>query len=191
MTRVMWYMETFSSNLKWELRNVFSIKFWKDRWLPEVIRIQDEKITQIPKELLDIKVADCFTEEGDWDVRKFVSFLGQDLVQTITLQIRLLSEEDIPIWPHTSSGLFSVRSAYQCQASQDDHFVKWNWKKIWRLDIPQRCRMFLWKACRKGLMTNEARINREINCSSDCFCCPGVIEDALHILRDCYNVVEV
>ena len=40
-------------------------------------------------------------------------------------------------------------------------------------------------------MTNYARFVRGISVTADCVCCPGSIEDTLHILQDCNRAWEV
>lgn len=51
--------------------------------------------------------------------------------------------------------------------------------------------MFLWLAGRGRVMTNQFRLERDISSCGDCSCCPGILEDILHVLRDCHKAVEV
>lgn len=49
--------DSFTSNLKWKLGNGLSINFWKDRWLPDGTRLEDEIIGEIPSNLAELRVA--------------------------------------------------------------------------------------------------------------------------------------
>lgn len=49
----------------------------------------------------------------------------------------------------------------------------------------------MWKACKQSLLTNEARVYRGLTESANCGCCEGVVEDGLHVLRDCSLASEV
>lgn len=65
---------------------------------------------------------------------------------------------------------------------------KWRW--LWRLQIPQRCKIFLWLALNDRLPTNAstaAAPPRVLDFASSCHCCPFChgMETLLHVLRDC------
>lgn len=94
--------------LRWKLRNGCSVKFWRDCWLPESIKLEDEKIEEIPSNLIDLKIVHLVKEDGKWDVEKFAPYFRLELVKKIVSQIRVTYEDDIPIWPHTSWRLFSM-----------------------------------------------------------------------------------
>lgn len=61
------------------------------------------------------------------------------------------------------------------------------WRWLWRLQIPQRCKIFLWLALNESLPTNApARAPCIVNfiASKSCPFCHGH-ETLLHVLRDC------
>ena len=68
---------------------------------------------------------------------------------------------------------------------------KWPWHLVWKLNIPRRCKMFLWLACKNELMTNEARFQRDLTLDDECRGCHGVVENVIHVLRDCSKAQEV
>ncbi|KAK4259379.1 hypothetical protein QN277_005718 [Acacia crassicarpa] len=59
------------------------------------------------------------------------------------------------------------------------------WGEIWKLQIPERCKMFLWLALHKQLLTNVSRCKRGLSTDARCPICNGEIETLLHVLRDC------
>ena len=69
---------------------------------------------------------------------------------------------DALIWPHTSDGVYSVRSAYHLLAttqhqdqpsSSNVEAGKGLWNGICKLKVPNKVRHFLWRAVRESLPT--------------------------------------
>ena len=71
------------------------------------------------------------------------------------IQVSDGSAEDLLVWPLTSNGSFSVRSAYRFLASADfssqpsssSGIEQQNfWKNIWKIRAPNRIQHFIWRA---------------------------------------------
>lgn len=65
------------------------------------------------------------------------------------------------------------------------------WKKIWKLPGPQKVKVFLWLAWQDRLLTNKARLTRNLSHDSSCPSCGHDVEDTLHVLRDCARAKTV
>lgn len=68
--------------------------------------------------------------------------------------------EDILIWPHTTEGEYSVCSAYHVLVEEDGQGLpsssssgdsKKFWKKLWKIQVPNRIRQFFWRAVKDSL----------------------------------------
>ena len=59
------------------------------------------------------------------------------------------------------------------------------WKKIWHLNIPEKIKIFAWRACVNGLPTKVNLQTRGINVGVLCPGCDGVLETISHALIDC------
>ncbi|KAL5765268.1 hypothetical protein ACOSQ2_017862 [Xanthoceras sorbifolium] len=65
------------------------------------------------------------------------------------------------LWHFDSRGLFSVRSAYKVAlglqqeslASSSNEALE-VWKHLWKLDVPNKIKLFAWRACKEILPTN-------------------------------------
>ncbi|KAK9000594.1 hypothetical protein V6N11_081085 [Hibiscus sabdariffa] len=57
------------------------------------------------------------------------------------------------------------------------------WKAIWRLNVPQRIRLFLWIAFQQKLMTNATRHYRHLAPSPTCPLCNSQPEMIIHALH--------
>ncbi|KAK9985913.1 hypothetical protein SO802_030864 [Lithocarpus litseifolius] len=98
-----------------------------------------------------------------WDLGRLVScFLPWEADMVRKIQVCADGEEDILIWPLTTDGDYSVRSAYRMLvdngtqslpssfAPNGDGFM---WKKILKVWVPHKIRHFLWRAAKDSLPT--------------------------------------
>lgn len=86
---------------------------------------------------------------------------------------------DKPVWRPTQSGLFSVKSVYECVMGD-----KWNpevamWKLSWRRPSPHRVKTFLWLVGHGSLLTSELGIRRDLGGSNSCVKELSICEDCL------------
>jgi hypothetical protein len=55
--------------------------------------------------------------------------------------------------------------------------VSGNWMKIWNMKIPQKVKVFLWRAARGCLPTRERPLSRGVHCTDRCVHCEGSFEN--------------
>ena len=65
------------------------------------------------------------------------------------------------------------------------------WTNIWKLNIPNKVKHFLWRACSDSLPTKRNLAQRRIITNVTCDLCRDQPEDAIHALWDCYGVKEI
>ena len=70
--------------------------------------------------------------------------------------------KDVLIWPLSPFGSYSVQSAYRMLVEAENSTLSSSsspmspnniWKKIWKLQVPNKVRHFLWRAVRDFLPT--------------------------------------
>ncbi|CAN1845775.1 Putative ribonuclease H protein At1g65750 [Linum perenne] len=93
--------------------------------------------------------------------------------------------EDDWVWGLESSGLFSIKSAYNLICETESRPTSSWWKAVWKWNGPNRIRHFLWLAVRDKLLTNDVRCRRGLCPDAVCSCCGSGNETILHVLRDC------
>ncbi|KAK0603914.1 hypothetical protein LWI29_010068 [Acer saccharum] len=100
--------------------------------------------------------------------------------------------EDCRIWRYDKCGVFTVKSRYwvgrnlcaeQCQSSSND--MKDWWKKMWKIEIPLKIKIFIWKACFDWIPTRGNLGRRGINCDETYQICGKSRESTLHALWEC------
>ena len=78
---------------------------------------------------------------------------------------------DAICWGPNSNGLFTVMSAYSISTQSNSQHTTRFWNQIWKLQVPQRIRTFLWLAIHDKVMTNNERARRGFTSNPSCRCC--------------------
>lgn len=90
------------------------------------------------------------------------------------------------------NGLFTVSSAYSLYMASQRVEPQWpRWRMIWKLQVEQRVKTFIWTLDHDRILTNYGQWRRKMTDSPACFRCNSDVEDALHTLRDCPSSKEV
>lgn len=70
------------------------------------------------------------------------------------------------------------------RAENTEHEVDKSWKAIWKINIPERLKTFIWQIKHGRFLTNDY-LNRMSICEPWFSYCPGIVEDTLHIFWGC------
>lgn len=102
----------------------------------------------IPDVLLQVKVVDLVDNNGGWNFELIASWIPDEVMARFVAKPPPKSEDgqDVCLWPGSSSttGSFTVSSAYNllCHLEEDSNCD--SWKKIWKLATKERVRHFVW-----------------------------------------------
>jgi hypothetical protein len=154
--------------LLWRIGNGEDTKIWGDKWIP---RTTTFTIQSTPRLLnLDAKVAELLDRDGfGWkkDLIETLFFLEE--AEAILVVPINLSRQDVVIWREMSNGQFTVKSASMNKVSQQQagctHIDKNKkmWVSLWKLQIPNVEKNFLWRACHKILPTKASLLSSQGN----------------------------
>lgn len=90
------------------------------------------------------------------------SFRPEDVEAILQIPLPIRPRDDRLIWHYDRRDQYSVKSGYQiavgmkfpdlpsCSSQNPDH-----WNTIWKLDIPEKLKIFLWRASNDLLPTAE------------------------------------
>ncbi|KAL4318457.1 hypothetical protein GQ457_18G015190 [Hibiscus cannabinus] len=133
----------------------------------------------------------CGTEEWDW--RRLAQVLPRELVERIATVRPPCGDTgaDKPVWRHGNKHQFTMLSAYEAIADRDGPHEGGEWRKIWKLLVPQRIRVFVCIVFHDRLLTNVERFRRHITGSNLCGICGASPESVDHVLRSCAMVRNV
>jgi hypothetical protein len=111
--------------------------------------------------------------------------------------------DDFIAWHYTNNGIFSDRLAYH--AEWDYQFGRRErralgvgrsqispvWKKLWKLNIPAKIKIFAWRALHGLIPCLGVLANRHITTTSGCPVCLVGCEDIMHSLFTCLRAKQV
>ncbi|OMP11686.1 reverse transcriptase [Corchorus capsularis] len=117
----------------------------------------------------------------------FLSGQGEELK---TKDFSMLDREDELVWRNEFSGCFTVKSAHREilmaeMGNQVDFSRRREWKALWKLKLPFKIIIFLWKMCNKGLPTRLELTKRGMNVDSRCGLCSAHEESQEHLFWNC------
>ncbi|CAA7016119.1 unnamed protein product [Microthlaspi erraticum] len=172
----------------WIIGDGSDIRFWTDKWVSDKPLLNLEALVP-PGNYEGVTARDLWQDGVGWLWDRIVPFVSENsrlelmsvVVDTVT------GTKDQLSWRPSPSGKFSVKSAYALVTRNDAPRVNMEefFRRIWKVEEPERVRFFLWLAGTQSVMTNLERKRRHL-CESDiCTICKGGIETLIHILRDC------
>jgi hypothetical protein len=98
---------------------------------------------------------------------------------------------------YESNGIFSVRSAYKLayNIQQNVNNLPGNsisgdasrntWKSIWSAPVPNKIRVFGWRAAKDNLATKRNKFKRTLEFDSVCPVCGNGVENSYHAIVEC------
>ena len=108
---------------------------------------------------------------------------------------------DSIIWLHNKNGMFLVKSAYKVARrirgegsrveSSGGCVGKLVWPVLWKLCIPNKIKIFGWRACNDILPTKYNLVKRKIITDDKCHICTREVESVTHALWGCAAVQDV
>lgn len=183
-----------SCNLVWEVGNGDLSLFWEDIWFednPLLERFQKlYSLSNLKNEVVRniIDLWECYVHDSFvfWS-RSLRAWELEDMnkLGKIISSVKLNGKEDKLIWL-VSGDKFSTKSGL---ASLDriEAIADWKWYFIWKIQVPPKVKLFLWKLHSKILPTYSflrKRINAQFVCDLCQFCLLEV-EDQSHLLWKC------
>ncbi|PRQ37815.1 putative RNA-directed DNA polymerase [Rosa chinensis] len=175
--------------LSWRIGDGSSVNFWTDTWFHGKPLTLTFAPSSIPN--FHAKVKDFWNEHG-WNMDLLRSVLPDDLISQIVKIPAGYSGcgSDKLIWGATSTGKFSVKSAY-LTLLQDENYTPFNWAFIWKMAIPPKLKSFFWLICHGKLLTNVERVKRRMSSDPSCPLCHNAPETIMHLLRDCSHASSI
>jgi len=185
--------EHLKEGLIWRISNGEKVNIWEDPWLPR--GSTRKPITPKGASLLT-KVSELINPvTGEWDVQLIQDIFWPEDVAVI-MQIPIDHDmDDLPAWHFDAKGLFSVKSAYKVAVSRRD--VKagrdastsgssrgdngdFEWYRIWKLQIPNKVKMFIWRLAHNSLPVRRNVSRRGVELDTKCPVCQRLDEDCGH-----------
>jgi hypothetical protein len=186
---------TFKRGYIWRVGNGDKINIWSDPWVPTS---HDRRVTSARGNAIVTKVSDLIDPySGQWDESLFRDiFNAIDAEQILQIPLNTHGFEDFIAWGFSQNGIYTVRSAYHLQwrhqfgppagqVVQGSSSANPIWRSIWKLKIPSKIKIFIWRALHGILPLKSILVNRHIGTSGECPICQLGPEDIQHLLFLC------
>ncbi|KAL5550989.1 hypothetical protein UlMin_001165 [Ulmus minor] len=189
---ILWGRELFLQGARWKIGCGNDTYIYHNRWLP---RDGCFKISS-PRVLGNFaKVNDIITASGSWDSSLIRSSFHHDEAEAIlSLPRPRHSRPDSLIWHYDKKRDYTVRSGYwvaighsEVAGSSSSNTTVW-WTKFWKLHIPPKIKIFIWKAYHDWIPTGANLANHGVPTSKICLLCNNAHETSSHAVWECKHL---
>lgn len=153
-------------------RNGRNTLFWTEPWLMEdpLKKYAKEDLDRLS---LDSKVVDYWEKDRGWNWRKMEKVLPDHALRKLAGFTLVEDEncEDSICWREEPSGIISISSVYNMIHDNAGTHEDTIWKKIWKIKVPNKMRVFTWLILHKQVMCNEMRKRRGFTEDDTCHRC--------------------
>lgn len=181
-------LDTLRKGYCFQIGKSSTIRIRDDPWLPSIPGFQIPEDTNIP---LHIQVVSdlMYPEGSQWDQEKVCSIFNPQLSKIICETPILDAEHERLIWAPSTSGKFSVKSAYKLLIqeclSTSPQFPKKLWQLVWSSNLHTRHALLLWKMISHVIPTLD-RLNQRIPLDdTNCYLCGNMLESVDHLALKC------
>ena len=120
--------------------------------------------------------------------------LEAELIKAIPLS--RCEAEDSLFWHFTNNGFYTSKSRYRFLKAEDqskfeeEQWVQERnlWKTIWSVQVPNKIKNLMWRACCNSLPTKENLVHQTIIDNLTCDRCKQASELALHAMWSCQEL---
>ncbi|KAH9695348.1 putative reverse transcriptase/RNA-dependent DNA polymerase [Citrus sinensis] len=187
---ILWGRQIMQKGLRWKIGSGNQVCIYKSNWLP-----RPEAFKPFSPPTLDIQavVADLIDENQNWKKEMiYQHFMKEDAAMIVRIQLPNTPKPDQYLWHYDKYGKYSVKSGYQIAlklkcpdspCSSDSSLSQWN--VIWAAELPEKIKIFMWRAVKNLLPTTSNLWRRKIVGSPICRRCGVKNEDVIHALLDC------
>ncbi|XP_012857002.1 PREDICTED: uncharacterized protein LOC105976270 [Erythranthe guttata] len=194
------------AGLRRRIGNGANTSIWADPWLRDGGNFKIITVRPISSAFPD-RVSDLLeSDSNSWNLQLVHNIFWEvDVDRILGVPLGGPHTNDSWVWHHSPKGNFTVRSAYHMILNNHNLSSPMGignngsisgtnnreWKCIWRLPIPPKIQIFLWRFCGNNLPTNEELHRRRIITSPACRRCGASNESTLHVIATCKGMNKV
>jgi hypothetical protein len=180
----------------WRIGDGTQVRIWRDNWIPRLgsLMVSRKRGNTRLRWVSDLIIP----HSRNWDeqtIRRV--FYPHDAEAILAIKLTPRTTDDFIAWNAEENGLFTVRSAYRLglqptldavgpgQSSSTPLGDRPIWDCIWKAAVPQKIKVFAWKAATNTLAVLD-NVHRRINTvNPSCSICGMTKEDEHHALVAC------
>ncbi|KAH9764612.1 putative reverse transcriptase/RNA-dependent DNA polymerase [Citrus sinensis] len=193
---ILWGRQVIHKGIRWRIGNGEQVEVYKGNWMPRPTTFKPFSPPSLP---IDSRVSDLINAANQWNEGLINQHFGKEDVEMI-LRIPLPSRpmEDQIVWHYDKKWIYSVKSGYQVALKEKFPDIpsfsnqKTNqWSVIWTLSLPEKMKIFTWRALKNLLPTAENLWKRKVLPQPICQLCGTKIETTAHALMECKSAHAV
>ena len=187
---ILWGRQVLQKGTRWRIENGEKIQIQASNWIPRPTTFKPIVEPSLPT---GAKVSELILPNQQWNesmINQSFARMDADIIKSIPLP-RTPQEDEI-IWHYDKKGLYSVKSGYQLalkikfpEPPTSSAGASQEWQNLWKLNLPGKIKIFVWKAAKNFLPTAENLWRRKILQEPICTICKEGREDVFHALMEC------
>ncbi|XP_071722151.1 uncharacterized protein [Rutidosis leptorrhynchoides] len=181
---ILYGRETLLKGSIWRIANSDSIRIREDNWLHN-FNLSSRHFEALQERGIR-RISQLLEEGRTWNLPLLRSILGNHLAYRISLVPIRATGSDLFAWSGSKDNVFSVRSAYfvaleglQQNTVRNPFPLFWN--LIWKLDVPPKIKLFLWRVGHQSLATRDNLGKRGITCVLEYPVCGSARKNQAHL----------
>ena len=162
--------EVIGKGARWRVGDGSSINIWNHRWLDFTGggKIVSPKLNPSLSTVNDLFIPGTKAWNKELIEQNFLPWEAERIQ---SIPVSHFPMDDMLIWPLTTDGNYSIKSAYQLLSSEsraalpsssEAEGCKHFWNRIWKLQVPNKVKHFLWRASRESLPTKLNLFSRHV-----------------------------
>lgn len=181
--------EALLKGFRWVLGDGEDIVAVKDHWLRKK---SDFKVVNSHRyEGRNEKVAQLMLSGlKQWDYNLIrASFHEEDANAILAINVPQGDIRDRVAWTQSVNGRYDVKTGYKMWFDQNGSTSVVpqisSWSKIWKVEVPHKIRIFLWRFCRNNIPVKSKLRHKGVPITIMCPMCNRDVEHLLHVFFDC------
>ena len=193
--------KTIQLGCRWQIGNGEIAKLWRDKWLPTS---SSYRLVTPPRLFLEDALVSILINPvaATWKLDLIHElFLPFDAEVVLSIPLSASLPANKLIWAPTSSGQFTVSSAYKiirnslcelkwAECSSSQHLTSF-WRCIWKMHMPNKVKVFAWRAYRNILPTKANLFTWKVTQDNVCEECRVAVESSGHLFWHCSRAQKV
>lgn len=175
---------------RWRIGDGKQMNIFSSCWIPRLSTFKPITPPNLPGNTC---VAELIDENNCWKKDKIYQHFGKDDADCIVhIPLSRRQSEDTIIWHYDKRGQYLVKSGYQVAVNHKHQGIPncsnlnpSHWSVIWKLKIPEKVKIFLWRAAKDILPTAENLWRKRVLQEATCLVCTHQLENSAHALLDC------
>ncbi|KAL9426438.1 hypothetical protein AB3S75_033257 [Citrus x aurantiifolia] len=187
---ILWGRQIIQKGMRWRIGSGDSVQVYKSQWIP---RPQNFKPIAPATLSEDANVACLIDANHQWkETLIHQHFSKEDAEKILQIQLPNSPQPDQILWHYDKKGQYSVKSGYQIARKikhSDESSCSENssgqWNVIWAMELPEKIKIFTWRAVKNLLPTAENLWKRRVVHDPICSRCKMKAGSIVHAILEC------